>query len=199
VQLRGLEPQTPTLPGRLRGIYGGSPPFVSTGQEVWGRPRTATDDPERGSLATIVAPRGGRLIDALDRGPVRRSLPTAGTGLVWRSAVRLAPAPESPGSCLAVGGPSVTPGAVPLSAHGATSPRKRAHRAPPPPWRHLVGRLRLRGAQVPWDSFTTSRDTVHTCPATSFMSGACGPVRRPSSLPSAGKHIGAARGSRPPG
>jgi hypothetical protein len=96
VQLRGLEPQTPTLPGRLRGIHGGSPPFVSPGQEVWGRPRTATDDPERGSLATIVAPRGGRLIDALDRGPVRRSVPTAGTGLVWQRAVRLALAPKAP-------------------------------------------------------------------------------------------------------
>src|SRR4051812_451017 len=34
VELRGLEPLTPTLPGRLRGVRGGTPKFICAAQEA---------------------------------------------------------------------------------------------------------------------------------------------------------------------
>ncbi|MCW2901032.1 MAG: Integrase [Streptosporangiaceae bacterium] len=41
VELRGLEPPTPTLPGRPRGVRTGSQPFISAGQKGYG---TMADD-----------------------------------------------------------------------------------------------------------------------------------------------------------
>jgi len=44
VELRGLEPLTPTLPGRLKRVYRGSLPFISAGQAP---ARATANAPER--------------------------------------------------------------------------------------------------------------------------------------------------------
>jgi hypothetical protein len=44
VELRGLEPLTPTLPGRLMRVYRGSLPFISAGQAP---ARATANAPER--------------------------------------------------------------------------------------------------------------------------------------------------------
>jgi hypothetical protein len=140
------------------------------------------DDPERWGLATIVAPRGGRLIDTLGRGPVRRSVPAAGTGLVWRRAVRLARAPKAPILCRCRPSVSYTRRGTPVCSGTTSSANSRTPRPFP-----TCGRW--------WNG---SRFAVLESPRTVLRRRwrvACGPVRQVSSLPSAGKHVGAARGS----
>ena len=56
MELRGLEPLTPTLPGRLDCVRGGSTKYVRRGQSIPRSSVTYQDDPGRRGLATIVAP-----------------------------------------------------------------------------------------------------------------------------------------------
>jgi hypothetical protein len=52
----GIEPLTPTLPGRLRGVPGRALSYVSAIQSGYGTPRRGSNGGERGALATTVAP-----------------------------------------------------------------------------------------------------------------------------------------------